>query len=81
VSETSRQRRNRDQVLEMGSLDSLSRIFLPRKRRVRRRLFPVSGHRKANHHAENNVIEFKESRNARFNFDRRSVAGVRGILP
>ena len=67
MDKASRQRWNRDQIPEMGSLDRLSRIFLPRKRRVRRRLFPRSGHRKANHHAGNNVKDFKESLNATFN--------------
>jgi hypothetical protein len=67
VGKASRQRWNHDQIPEMGSLDSLSMVFLQREYRVRRRLFPRSGHRKANHHAGNNVKDFKESLNATFN--------------
>lgn len=67
MGETSRQRWNLDQIPEMGSLDSLSMVFLQHKCRVRRRLSPASGHRKANHHAGNNVKDFKESLNATFN--------------
>jgi hypothetical protein len=61
VGKASRQRWNHDQIPEMGSLDSLSRTFLPRKCRVRHRFFAVSGHREVNHHAVKNVIQFKES--------------------
>lgn len=67
MGEASRQRWNHDQIPEMGSLESLSMVFPQPECRVRRRLFPVSGHRKANHHAGNNVKDFKESLNATFN--------------
>ena len=48
MGETSRQRWNRDQIPEMGSLDSLSMDFLQFEYRVRRRRrTPVLGYRKA----------------------------------
>jgi hypothetical protein len=81
VGETSRQRWNRDQIPEMGSLHRLSLGFLQPECRVLRRRPPGLGNRKANQHAVKNVIGFKESWNARFNLDRKSVGGVRGILP
>jgi hypothetical protein len=37
VGKASRQRWNHDQIPEMGSLDSLSMVFLQREYRVRRR--------------------------------------------
>lgn len=61
MGEPSRQRWNHEQIPETRSLDRSSLGFLQRECRVRRRRFPGSGHRKANHHAGNNVKAFKES--------------------
>ena len=45
MSEASRQPWNRDQIPEMGSLDSLSMVFPQREYRVRRRRPPRLGYR------------------------------------
>ena len=45
MGKASRQRWNHDQIPEMGSLDSLSMVFLQREYRVRRRSPPGLGYR------------------------------------
>jgi hypothetical protein len=45
VGKASRQRWNHDLIPEMGSLDSLSMVFLQREYRVRRRRPPGKGYR------------------------------------
>ena len=57
MGEASQQRWNHDQIPEMGSLDRLSRIFLTRKCRVRRRRVPVLGYR--NPHQAGSILHEK----------------------